>query len=149
MQITMIIGNHMFRTISSCKCIGYNVTFQCDVIGNTGWTKWNGSAFICPNLGNEIIFLNGGIRLITKECNGGDIQSLPSQENIIYPSQLDVTLAPYLIERTIKCIYDDSANHETIIGGTSLLPTAGIFIPCSDIRKTAPLICLYYITMSR
>ena len=128
-----LIGNHEeFQIVSGCNCQGYTVTFQCNAVGNAGWTKWNGSAFNCTNLGNEIIFLHpdgfqsGGTN---KTCNGGGIvgQTLPLEDNNIYPSRLNVTLTPYLIGMTVKCVYEDGANHEGIIGVISLYPTTGIF----------------------
>ena len=106
------------------------LTFECSVIGRpVGSTVWRGSAFDCPN--EEIVLLHS--LFMSKSgsygmCNNGSIvgRGLRS-ENGCYTSQLNVTVTPDMIGKSIECVHDD-------ITSTSTVGTLNIFKPDENIN---------------
>ena len=90
--------------MSGCVCPGDTLTYECTVMGGI-WTVWTGSAFNCY----EIALLHSRfMNTRTYTCNNGAIvaQSL-SVEGNYYTSQLNVTITPDIIGKTIECIVDN------------------------------------------
>ena len=111
------------------------LTFECSVIGRpVGSTVWNGSAFNCSL--EEIAlphhrFTSENSAIINDifgTCNNGFIvgQGLRS-ENGCYTSQLNVTVTPDMIGKSIECVHD-------AITSTSTVGTLNIFKPGENIN---------------
>ena len=92
----VFVGENEFVQLYDCNCIGYQQVYQCTVFG-AGFTVWQGSAFECPQLHNEIRLrhseyapMNSGA---TGVCNDGAISagSVVSTNNY-YTSILNVTV---------------------------------------------------------
>ena len=95
---------------TTCTCFGYNVTYECTVIGSLfGSTIWGGSAFNCSL--EEIILQH---RLFPEnahgECNNGYImgKSIRIDNETYYTSQLNVTITSDVIGKSIGCFYDNN-----------------------------------------
>ena len=117
--------SNFFET-SDCTCEGYDVTYQCTVIGE-GATIWRGSAFRCSATTNELTLFHTN-RMGT--CNDGKISGMiVTAENNSYTSQLTVRVSSEMIGRTIGCFHDSrEGTHE--IGSLNLTITAGNSIYC-------------------
>ena len=100
--------------------------YTCTVQGTIhGSTVWNGTAFSgCPQ--DEILLshpLYNHTEGTAGTCNNGDIegQSLGVQGNH-YTSQLNVTVTPDIVGKTITCVYDaltaDHSNDMTLFTAT-------------------------------
>ena len=112
-------GNHEFWEDSGCRCIGSNVMVQCKVVGNSGGITWTGSALDCSYSGKLPFCFLTVFKVVysgSKTCNNGEIvgQSLPVEDNNVYPSQLNVILSSHLIDRMIKCVYVVHTHREII-----------------------------------
>ena len=76
----------------------------------SGGTVWTGTALNCVSTNNEIILLHG--RFMSHgsygSCNNGAIvaRSLSTDGNY-YTSQLNVTVTPDILGKTIECGYDN------------------------------------------
>ena len=117
--------------MNECVCPGDKLVYRCTVRENTigGATIWNGTAFSgCPQ--DEIILFHYQFtsrRGSIGTCNEGDIvgQGLIVEGND-YTSQLNLTITPDTVGKTINCAYDaltaDSSNDiiqfSTIVPGT-------------------------------
>ena len=93
------------------------LTFKCSVMGRpVGSTIWRGSAFNCSREG--VVLLH---RLFTSEsdvhqmCNNGFIvgRGLRS-ENGCYTSQLNVTVTPDMIGKSIECVHNNITSVATV-----------------------------------
>ena len=109
---------------SCCTYPGYTSTYECTVVGTQlGVTVWRGSALDC--LHEEIVLLHSHF---TSEngaygvCNNGSIvgRSLPTQNGSYYTSQLNVTVSPSMIGKSITCVHDDSMGNINIIGSLNI-----------------------------
>ena len=105
--------------VSECVCPGRELRLECTVVG-VGSTVWSGTAFDCPERGNEILlrhsqFESGGA---VGECNNGMIIGHFHNRtfdglNSKYTSQLTIQLPSLnatnntLEEKTVECIYDN------------------------------------------
>ena len=119
--------------MSSCICIGYDAAYLCTTIGN-GATRWGGTAFNCPYLGNGFSLIHEQYSLpngTTKYCNEGAIigWSIQVHENG-YSSMLLVNVTTLKLNgTTVKCEYNDlSSYQEEFIGEKHIILTAGIII---------------------
>ena len=87
------------------------LTYECTVMGAVS-TFWTGSAFDCPNYGNEILllhsrFLHSGT---SGSCNNGSIVARGlSVDGNNFTSQLNVTVTPVIGGKTITCGGDHGA----------------------------------------
>ena len=112
---------------SGCACIGDTLTYSCTVIGNLGGaTVWTGTAFDCSS--GEITLLHssyGDDDGTFGVCNNGNIvaRSL-GVEGSNYSSQINVTVIPDIIGKTISCINYDGTNEITEFSKT--VPGAGV-----------------------
>ena len=105
--------------LSECVCPGRELRLECTVVG-IGSTVWSGTAFDCPERGNEILlrhsqFESGGA---VGECNNGMIighfhNRTFDDLNSKYTSQLTIQLPSLnatnntLEGKTVECIYDN------------------------------------------
>ena len=108
-----------FEIIDECVCPEYTIAlYKCTVFGS-GFTQWGGSAFSCPNIGDEIFLSHNNFdHGISKECNNGAIIGRSLQVNgSCFTSQLMVNTSTNLNGTTIGCTYE--------IGGTSVLEPIG------------------------
>ncbi len=113
----------------------YSLTYECEVMGHQfGLTLWNGSAFDCARMGNEIsllhyLYKNNSIHVrASGECNNGSIVAqIVRVKNSTYVSQLNVTVSDGVIGKTIECLYENySINATTIMRvGEETLHTEG------------------------
>ena len=111
---------------SGCACLGDTLTYECTIISIFGGgTVWTGSAFDCQ--AHEIFlphfqFLGDGIY---RTCNNGAIvaRSL-SVEGNNYTSQLNVTITPDTVGKTIECHNDNGIHVYTHF--SSAIPSIGI-----------------------
>ena len=106
------------RSLNDCFCPGQEVSFECTVIGG-GLTVWDGSAFMCQ--GEEITLLHQefGTNAAIGECNNGETMISARGIRVVdtrYTSQLDVTLTPAVVGRTIICSSNDEIVGSTILG---------------------------------
>ena len=117
--------------ISGCVCPGDILTYECTVMG-AGTTVWAGNAFNCPSYDNEISLLHSRFmsdNVYYHTCNNGAIvaRSLSVDGNN-YTSQLNVTVTPETIGKTIECHYDDGrfvyTRFSSTISITGLSPSA-------------------------
>ena len=126
----VIIVGATLEVIPECVCPGEKLTYRCTVHGEaTGATLWYGTAFSgCQQDPEEILLQHrhftqpGGI---TGTCNNRNIvgQSLGVQGNS-YTSQLNVTITPDIVGKTITCAYDSLSSDLTqdMIKFSTILP---------------------------
>ena len=118
--------------ISGCVCPGDILTYECTVMGGTA-TVWTGIAFNCSRFSStEIVLLHS--RFISANgtsfiCNNGAIVvGGLSVDGNNYTSQLNVTVTPETIGKTIECHYDDGrfayTRFSSTISITGLSPSA-------------------------
>lgn len=88
-------------------------------------TFWTGTAFDCSSTNNMIILshqfsADGTYRI----CNNGAIVAriLPIADNN-YNSQLNVTITPKTLGKTVECHHDDG--HTSMLVFSSEIPTTG------------------------
>ena len=104
--------NNRLLLTSDCPCSGYNLTFECTVIGVIGGsTRWNGDAIRqcpLPVFLRHREFIDGNTEPTV--CNRGSlvIQSI-GFESSCYTSQLTVLFNASLIGRTVTCSYDNGS----------------------------------------
>ena len=95
---------------------------MCIAIGD-GFTRYGGTAFNCPLLGNEILLSHAdyNTRTITKTC-GYNIISAKSLEvsGNHYKSLLMVNISQQLDGRSVNCTYI-SADSVMLIGSPSII----------------------------
>lgn len=115
---------------SECVCPGDTLTYECTVTVGIK-TVWTGSAFDCPNSGNQILLLHRfrGNVIYGGTCNNEAIVArILSVDGDNYTSQLDV---PFTIEtagKTIACLSDNGTDSVALF--SSLAPTTGLS-PCT------------------
>jgi hypothetical protein len=110
-----------FKFVNGCSCPGYNVTYECTVMGEiTGATIWTGTAFDCAATSDEItLFHNPETIGLVPQCNNGAIiakkLNRSSNSDEVFTSQLNVTFNTNLIGKTIECIYAFGATQRILI----------------------------------
>ena len=123
-QLNFASEVNIFLETSDCTCEGYNVTYQCTVVGQ-GATIWGGSAFRCSSTNNEITLFNTDRMGESRKCNDGKISGFSlTAENNSYTSQLNVLVSSEMIGRTIGCFHDRGGSTAEI-GSSNLMITAG------------------------
>ena len=113
--------------VSECVRPGRELRLQCTVVGR-GSTVWKGTAFDCPEHGNEIVLLHSRFEsgTVTGVCNSGmiigrSLNRTSDGSDSVFTSQLTIHLPllnatnSTLDGRTIECIYDNGVN-ETNVG---------------------------------
>ena len=119
----------MVFTLSECTCPGFNVTYECTVMGtDAGFTVWRGSAFNCAS--NDIILRHmrfASVEGAMGECNKGSIvgHSVTVEAGSFYISQLNVRVSPEVIGENIECILDDTNVTFGLIGSATVNITTG------------------------
>ena len=129
-------------TTSGCSCVGYATTYECTAAGN-GVTKWQGDAFNCPHIGNQIRLRHEKFSEpdgTSVQCNRGEIvgQSLrvegSNYSSRNYSSQLTVHVTYELNGTTAECVYENLVtNEESVIGQTQLTLTTGMLMNSNNI----------------
>ena len=95
------------------------LTFECQVTGGVS-TVWNGSAFMCPDTGNEINLLHSRFDSGTSgTCNDINNSVIIVGESIEvngseYTSQLNISFSSSSIGKTVNCVRDDGLNDSVI-----------------------------------
>ena len=114
------------RTNGVHACPGRILTFECIVNGTSGdSTVWRGTAFSdC-----EITLLHlrfGDKEGTTRTCSNSDITGRSVRiEGSLYVSQLEITIDPESVGKSVVCVHDDGRRSYTI---GSYLISAGIAI---------------------
>lgn len=107
--------------LGECICQGYNVTYECTVVG-PGSTVWRGSSLQgCSN--NQITLFHGQFsRGTVVRCNGGSVvgRSVRVDDNC-YTSQLEIFVGANLIGTTVSCFYDNGLPMGQVDARQSLL----------------------------
>lgn len=110
-------------------CLGHQLLYECITVG-TGTTVWKGSAFQCPDNGNNILLSHRHFSSlgIMDTCNNGAIvgQSIRVANNS-YISRLNVTVDASMDGQTIKCFYNNGSR-EIEIGLDTITIRAGIVL---------------------
>lgn len=87
------------------------MTFECEVPRNAAATVWRGTAFMCPSSNDEIALLHSRFNTTEIEnCNNGNniiTGEIIEANGNNYISQLNITIMPSLIGKTVKCFRDD------------------------------------------
>ena len=108
---------NQFERITSCLCLGSNVTYECSVSG-TGGTVWQGTLFnLCSS---DRIFLRHSQFIsgssITRTCDNGT-QIIGSTIGVIsnsYISQLTATISHTSNHKTVQCYHDTGFSTDLI-----------------------------------
>lgn len=103
--------------ISSCTCPGYNITYMCRVCGSqTTATVWEGTAFDCPGVSNEISLRHSQFIGRSGECNNGALEgySVVIEEQNCYVSKLNARVSAALNGTTVECAFDGDSGQETV-----------------------------------
>ena len=117
---------------SDCVCPGDILTYKCTIMSSFfGATVWTGGALssTCP----YIFLLHNRFHSI-KQCDNGTIvaRSL-SVEGNNYTSQLNVTITPNIIGKTVVCGYDNGTQYS--IQHSIVIPSSGLS-SCIDVDTT-------------
>ena len=87
-------------------------------------TTWTGTAFNC--LAGEIVLIHSRHLIAAGECNDGAIVAMGiSVEGNRYTSQLNVTVTPDIVGKTIVYEHDNLSN--ITIRLSIMIPTTGLF----------------------
>ena len=129
-----VVGN---SSHNGCVCLGDTLTYNCTVMGSFGGaTIWRGSAISgCHPTDEEIILLHSRFTNMSNStygvCNSGNIvgQSIGIKGSN-YTSQLNVTVTPEIIGKTIMCINYDGTS-ETVQFSVTIINTTGILLQLS------------------
>ena len=93
----------------------------------TGATVWTGTAFNCPDAGDEMIFLHSMSRFIntSRGCNGGAITGRGIRiEEDTYTSQVNITIDSYMDGKSVACVYERESSR-TVVNNSSIAITSG------------------------
>ena len=129
----MLLGVHgsdpgQLVKIGSCSCPEDIITYHCIVNapGLGGFTIWRGTAFNCPTVQNRVLLRHnsfGSASGAFGQCGDAIVgRSLRVDPNFIYVSQLeiDITVNPELIGRTVECVYNPSGDTIIPINSTTI-----------------------------
>lgn len=118
-------GENALVALNNCTCEGYNQIYECRIYGREA-TVWRGTAFNCPDKGNEIslFYINAGTKKI---CNDGAISGcITRADNNTYISQLTVSVSAETIGMNISCLHDVGGT-PMLIGSSLLTLTPGMY----------------------
>ena len=125
---------------TSCSCLGYEVVFECVVLGD-GATVWQGTALKeCMNsrivLRHSEFFESAGHN-ISQTCgaSGQVVGRTISVVNDSFISQLTINASLHVNGSTIKCASDN----ETQVGSRQILLTTGCLLYTSPSPRDATL----------
>ena len=108
-------------------CLGHQLLYECITVGTIGTTVWKGSAFQCPDNGNNVLLSHRQFSSGTMDaCNNGAIvgRSIRAVNNC-YISQLNVTVSASMNGQTIQCFYNNESR-EIEIGIETITIREGI-----------------------
>jgi hypothetical protein len=99
-------------------CHGRNLILECSVNGTVGdSTVWRGTAFSDCNI-REITLLHnrfGNKEGTTGTCRNGDVTGWSMRvEGSLYVSQLEITVDPEMVGKSVVCAHDDGTRSYTI-----------------------------------
>ena len=123
-----------FTQLDECICPGYNLTFECSILGN-GITVWQGSAFDCASTSHQILLSHSRFEGATGHCNNGaivasSIDVLPANNGTsdqCFISKLNVAVTDAMRNKTVECFHDQPNIHlSAVIGNTTLIFTTGV-----------------------
>ena len=114
---------------TGCLCPGDVVTYKCTTVKVTTMI-WRGSVFsvLCPRDVQELVVVYQDITFqdsgYIASCNGGAIRASSvraetESADLVYSSQLNVTLTSDMIGKSIKCFVDDGTS-EIIIDSLNI-----------------------------
>ena len=121
--LNMDTGSHLRSELlplqHRCSCLGFQLTFECNVTGEAGATVWGGSIFHCPSTDNTIT-LRHSVFTQLRGCNNGAIlgRGIYSQ-NSCYISQINVTITSRMNNGTVQCVYNNGS--ATTVVSTSVI----------------------------
>ena len=115
--------------MNGCVDPGDTLTYECTVMGGVA-TIWAGSASDCPLSGNEIVLLHNRFvhSEISVSCNNGSIVArglYVDHENNNYTSQLNVTVTPGTVGKTIIC-KSDNGTHTKYLSSWTIPTVTGL-----------------------
>ena len=144
--IVFILNSGIFLR-NDCSCPGYNLTFECTVIGGIGGsTAWKGEVFrnscMVPRLllrhrefvsGASVVCTNGNIVLHSLQVD-------TENSSYYYTSQLNITYSMSLIGSTIFCAHDNGTQDipigsKTITPNSKCMPDHAIIIMHTMVNK--------------
>jgi predicted RNA-binding Zn-ribbon protein involved in translation (DUF1610 family) len=101
--------------------------FTCTTQGGTR-TDWRGTAFDCPNIGNQIILRHNNFNSSESvQCSAGSIVGRPLNAiGDCYTSQLIVTVVAGLNNKTVQCTHTSDTAVSALIGSVTILTPSGI-----------------------
>ena len=122
--------NNGFTQLDECICPGFNLTFECSILGS-GLTVWQGSAFDCQILLSHV---HSRFEDAIGHCNSGGIEAssigvVPASNGTndqCFISQLRVAVTDVMRNKTVECIHDQPGLQPAVIGNTTLIFTTGI-----------------------
>ena len=127
-ELKTISSSAQFMATNDCTCQGYNLMYECNVIGGVA-TVWKGTIFDCSSSGNEVVIFHSinSTSQRPQVCNNGAITGhIIREENGIYTSQLMVQVGTESNRSTIICAQDTGVN-TPVIGSTLLTITTGSY----------------------
>ena len=88
-------------------------------------TVWTGSAFDCPETNNRIYQVHSHAPDESyRICNGDIVARISSVEGNNYTSQLNVTVTPETMGKTVECHYDNGYISTFLF--SLMIPTTGL-----------------------
>ena len=113
------------KSVSGCTCPGDALTYECTVMGKIiGVTFWSGTAFKCRDSSDAIILLHSQFNSSYGICNDGTIIAKSiSLEGNNYTSQLNITVTPDIVGKTIECHYTGGNGIITLLSSWVILRT--------------------------
>ena len=108
---------------NGCTCHGYNLTYECTVVGRPSEiTIWRGSALSnCQN--NELSLLHRQFKTASTSCDNPSIVAMGRDtDNGSYTSQLTIMVTDDVIGKSVECAHYDN-NITTTIGSLNITVT--------------------------
>ena len=108
---------------SGCICPGYNLTYECTVVGRPSeLTIWRGSALSnCET--QEVTLVHNQFKTARTTCDNPSIVAMGRDtDNGRYTSQLTIMVTDYVIGKSVECAHDDN-NITTTIGSLTITMT--------------------------
>ena len=114
------LGNEQLIAPESheCACSGTILTFNCTTVG-FGTTLWKGTAFKCPNKGNQILLLNSlfssGDTGSSGRCGDNIVARGVKVDDNCHTSQLNITVLSEVLNQTsVECMYSSNQGSKTV-----------------------------------
>lgn len=140
---TCMIGTHggsqsrseLVPLVQQCTCLGFQLVYECTVMGEAGATVWTGSIFQCPSTGNTITLRHSAFNQM-RGCNQGAIIGYGvNTQNGCYTSQINITTSLSMNNKTVECVYNNGST-TSVIGTSVVIVISGIELACSKQAQT-------------